>query len=270
MFLDKEKSLAHVKAFLDACPASFDGYQKLNSIDDKPLLTQSVSKLRALLQARNDSDAVAAYQTLWSLEFKMHSPSEYDVLRKQVAQDLQRIRALNLQDKREWYQTLENGYKLANDQKQSDWANEQRASRFPNYWELASMSKWKDHPYPGDGAPADAKHAYYTELLAQTGQWIKQRPNLTFVRWERLDAMVDLDAAPADIEAAAEEGFKVALKNAGPPGPSSADYFSVAQGLSKKHLQPRASRRFGSKGPGAVRMPRTLFLEKWAGGVRRD
>jgi hypothetical protein len=50
--------------------------------------------------------------------------------------------------------------------------------------------------------------------------------------------MVHLDVAPADIEAAADEGLKVAVKNAGPRGPSSDDYFSVAQSLSKKHLQP--------------------------------
>lgn len=239
VFLDKGKSVAHVKAFLDACPASFDGYEALSSIDDKALLTQSASKLRAILQARSDLDAIGAYQTLWALEFKAHPPSEYDPLRKQVAQDVQRIRALNLQDKREWYETLEDGYKLANDQKQSDWAKDEHTTRFPHYWELASMSKWQeDHHYPGDDAPADVKHAYYAEAFAQTSQWIKERPNLTFLWWERLDAMIHMDAPPADIETAADQGFKVALKNGGPPGPSSDDYFSVARVLAKKHLEP--------------------------------
>jgi len=239
VFLDKEKSLAHVRALLDACPASFEGYEALSSVDDKALIARSASRLRVLIQSRADSDAIGAYRTLWSLEFKAHPPSEYDQLRKQVVQDLYRIRALNLADDRKWYGTLEDGYKLASDQKESDWAKETRLTRFPDPWELSSMSKWdEDHHYPGEDAPADAKHAYYTERLAQTSAWIKERPNLTFLRWDRLDTMVHVDASPADIEAAADEGLKVAVKNAGPRGPSSDDYFSIAKSLSKKHLQP--------------------------------
>ncbi len=239
VFLDKEKSLAHVKAFLDACPASFDGYEALSSVDDKALIAQSASKLRVLIQSRSDSDAIGAYRTLWSLEFKAHPPSEYDQLRKQVVQDPQRIRAVNLAAERKWYGTLENGYELADDQKRSDWAKEERLTRFPDPWELSSMSKWdEDHHYPGEDAPADAKHAYYTERLAQTSAWIKERPNLTFLRLDRLAVMVHLDAAPDEIEAAADEGLKVAVKNAGPRGPRSDDYFSIAESLSKKHLQP--------------------------------
>lgn len=239
VFLDKEKKAAHVKAFLDACPAAFEGYEALASLDDKALIARSASQLRVLIQTRGDPDAIGAYQTLWSLEFKAHPPSEYDQLRKQVVQDLERIRALNLTGDRKWYETLENGYKLADDPKQSDWTKEERLTRFPEPWELSSMSKWdEDHHFPGEDAPADAKHTYYSERLAQTTVWITERPNLTFLRWDRLDAMVHLDVAPAEIEAAADEGLKVALKNAGPRGPSSDDYFSAAQSLSKKHLQP--------------------------------
>ena len=254
VFLDKEKKAAHVKAFLAACPAAFEGYEALASLDDKALIARRASQLRALIQSRGDSDAIGAYQTLWSLEFKAHPPSEYDRLRKQVVQDLQRIRALNLADDRKWYGTLEIGYKLADDPKRSDWAKEERLTRFPEPWELSSMSKWDDdHHYPGEDAPADAKHAYYTERLAQTRVWITERPNLTFLRWDRLETMVHLDAAPADIEAAADEGLKVAVKNAGPRGPSSDDYFSVAGSLSKKHLQPEQVVDLVQKGTSAIR-----------------
>ena len=121
-FMDKVQGSAHLKAFLDACPTSFEGYESLTRIDDKDFARPYAAKLRTLLASRSDPEAVGAYTTLWSLEFKVHPPSEYEPLRKQVGQDLERFRQLKLEDKRQWYSALEEGYKLVNDQKQSDWA----------------------------------------------------------------------------------------------------------------------------------------------------
>ena len=250
VFLDKRQSVAHLKAFLDACPSSFEGYEPLTGVDDQDLLRPYTAKLRALLDSRRDAAAVGAYQTLWSLEFKVHPASEYDALRKQVGRDLERIRALKLEDKREWYEALENGYKLVNDQKQSDWASDQRQIRFPQPWSLPAMSKWrKDHHYPSDDAPADQKRTYYGDLLAQTGQWLKERPATTFIWMDRLDAMKHLDdVSAADVEAAAEQALKVAASNAGPDGPGSDDYFTVADVLARKHLQPEHVVEYARKG----------------------
>ena len=100
VFMDKAQRLAHVKAFLDACSASPEGYERLTGIDDKDLQRTYAAKLRTMLASRSDPEAVGAYTTLWSLEFKVRPPSEYDPLRKQVGQDLERIRQLKLEDKR--------------------------------------------------------------------------------------------------------------------------------------------------------------------------
>jgi tetratricopeptide (TPR) repeat protein len=167
VFLDKEQRVAHLKAFLDACPTSLDGYEPLTRIDDKDLQLAYAAKLRNLLASRSDADAIGAYPTLWSLEFKAHPPSEYDPLRRQVGQDLERLRQLNHADKRQWYRALVDGYKLVNDQKQSDWAEEQEQVRFPTPWSLPAMSKWgKDHHYPGDDAPPDKKRALLQRSIA--------------------------------------------------------------------------------------------------------
>jgi hypothetical protein len=183
--LDKRQSAEHMKEFIDLCPAALEGYETLTRLDDKELIRQSAEKLRALLQTRTDPDALGAYSTLWSLEFKAHLPSEYDPLRKQVAEDLNRIRALNLREQRQWYQELEEGYKLVNDQEDSDKVKEERQRRFPQPWELAAMEKWrKDHSYPGVDDPADKKRAYYSDLLKQTEQWVKERPNTTYIWWD--------------------------------------------------------------------------------------
>jgi len=250
VFLDKEQRVAHLKAFLDACPASLDGYESLTRIDDKDLQRTYAAKLRPLLESRSDPEAVGAYTTLWSLEFKIHSPAEYDPLRKQVAQDLDRLRQLKLEDKRQWYSALEEGYKLVNDQKQSDWAQEQSQSRFPTPWSSSAMTKWrKDHHYPGDDAPPDKKRAYYTDLLQQTAQWVKERPNTTYIWMDRLDAMEHLEDVPsADVLAAVDQAVKVMMSNAGPEGPGSDDYGNIVEVLSKKHLQPERVVEMAQKG----------------------
>jgi hypothetical protein len=254
VFMDKEQSVAHVKAFLDACPASLEGYESLTGIDNKDLQRTYAAKLRPMLASRSDPEAVGAYTTLWSLEFKAHPPSEYDPLRKQVGQDLERIRQLKLEDKRQWYSALVEGYKLVNDQKQSDWAQEQAQIRFPTPWSFSAMSKWrKDHPYPGDDAPPGKKRAYYSDLLQQTAQWVKERPNTTFIWYQRVDAMEHLEDVPlADVKTAVDQWVKVMLSNAGPEGPSSDDYFDIAEALSKKHLEPERVVEMGQKG-----------LDKW-------
>jgi hypothetical protein len=250
VFMDKEQRVAHLKAFLDACPASLDGYESLTGIDDKDLQRTYAAKLRSMLASRSDPDAVEAFTTLWALEFKVHPPSEYDPLRKQVGQDLERLRQLKLEDKREWYSALQEGYKLVNDQKQSDWAKEQEQVRFPTPWSLPAMSKWsKDHHYPGEDAPPDKKRAYFSDLLQQSAQWVKERPNTSYIWMERLDAMEHLEDVPtADVKTAVDQTIKVMMSNAGPQGPDSDDCFSVAEVLSKKHLEPERVVEMAQKG----------------------
>jgi len=240
VFLNKDERAKHVKAFLAACPESLDGYRKLTELDDKDVLAPNAAKLRALLRTRTDVDAIQAYGTLWSIEFKAHPMSEYDALRKQVGEDLKRIRALNREDKREWYYTLAEGYKLANDQKQADSASDERQRRLPEPWELASMSKWyKDHPRPQTDEAADKKRSYYTELLKQTDAWLKERPKMSRIWESRLEAMEHLEDTPAtDVETVADEYLKLVTSEAGPDGPAPYEYFTIARVLSKKHLQP--------------------------------
>jgi hypothetical protein len=250
VFLDKEQRVAHLKAFLDACPASLDGYESLTRLDDKDLARTYAAKLRPLLESRSDPEAVGGYRTLWVLEFKAHPPAEYDPLRKQVGKDLERLRQLKLEDKRQWYSTLEEGYKLVNDQKESDWAQEQSQIRFPTPWTSPAMTKWrKDHHFPGDDAPPDKKRAYYTDLLQQTAQWVKERPNTTYIWEDRLDAMEHLEEVPsADVLVTVDQAVKVMMSNAGPEGPGSDDYGNIAEVLSKKHLDPERVVDMAQKG----------------------
>ena len=249
-FLDKAKAIDHEKTFLAACPAALQGYSSLWQIDDKELIAQSIPKLRQILQPRTDSDALRAYPTLWSLEFKAKPASDYDALRKQVAADVVRIRALNRQDLTEWWFALEDGYKLANDPKNSDWAKNERQTRFPYAWELLSRDQWlKDHPRPNNDAPFDQKQAYDRDLLKQSDDWIKQRPDSIAILYSRLGPMEDLDDIPAsDVEACVKRMLELAQADAGPNPIPSDTRFGLAEAIYKRKLDPQQQVEMAHKG----------------------
>jgi len=251
VFRDQSKVDAHLKAFLEDCPASFDGYEVLSTRgEDKELIRKGTAQLRAVLVKRDDADAIAAYRTLWALEFKATPPSEYESLRKQSARDVLRIRALNMQGKREWYDALEEGYKLSNDQKNSDWAKNERELRFPSPQFPASWGKWfEDHHFPNKDDSEEIRRAYNKQLLVQTNEWTQERPNSPYIWRTRLDAMTQLsEVTPTEIETAANQFIQVTEKNAGPAGAPSADYFAAAQALSRKHLRPGRVAEMAQKG----------------------
>ena len=142
-------------------------------------------------------------------------------MRQQVRQDLERIRPLDFEKYRQWYETLDDGYKLVNDQKQADWADEQLRRRFPSAGESPEMTKWfKDHPWPAVDASRHTRLAFYSDLLAQTTQSSKEHANeilRSFFIWRyRLDAMEHLDEVPAtEVEIAVDQMLKFAGENMG-------------------------------------------------------
>lgn len=249
-FLDKVQASLHMKTFLTQCPESLEGYRALTGIDDKALLLQGAARLRSTLHSRNDSEALSAYPTLWSIEFKAHPPNEYEPLRKQVSDDLVRIRGLDFQNIPEWYEALEQGYRLVNDQKQSDWAHDERVTRFPTYELLAMSQWWKDHKWPAPDDPPEKKRAFYSDLLKQSSEWAKERPNATYnILSYHIDALEHLDdARPADVIATVDRTLKVAKANAGPRDFDSTWYFAAAELLSTKHLQPGREIDLAKKG----------------------
>ncbi len=258
MFKEKAKGITHLKAFLDVCPGVFMAYYNFASIDDKELIHARAAQLRGILEKRDDPDAIGAYPELWSLEFKAVPPSGFDALRKQTAADAVRIRALNLTTKREWYDALENAYKLTNDKKNQDWVNDERDLHIPNPRQSPAAAKWfREHEYPGGDATPDAKRAYFTDELKQSEQWIKDRPTVAMLWIDRLRSLIYLDGDAADIEAAAEKAIALEEKDAGPPGPQTYEYFFVGGALAEKHLEPEFVIEIEQKGLAQLALERS-------------
>ncbi len=240
-FLDKPKAISHAKAFLHACPSALEGYSAISGLGDGEMTRQAASQLRQIIQPRTDPEALGAYATLWPLEFAAHSPSGYDALRKQIAADLAHLRALNLEDVRQWWRALEDGYKLTNEEKQSSWAATQSARRFPSNSSLPQRTQWyEDHAYPGSDAPVDKKKAYYSDLLKQTDAWIKQHPNSYYFWFDRLQALENLDdSPPAEVDSCVTKMLAIAHADKGPAPLDFVTDFQLVVALSIRKLQPR-------------------------------
>lgn len=249
-FLDKAKAISHAKAFLSACPAALDGYGSVSELGDKDLIHQAAAQLRRIIPSRSDPAALGAYSTLWSFEFATQPPSEYDALRKQVAADVAHIRALNLENVRQWWDALAEGYKLTNDQSQSDWAADQSAHRFPSNRNVPERTRWySDHAHPGSDAPADKKNAYYSDLLKQTDSWIKQHPSSYPIWFDRLQALDNLDDSPtAELNSCIAKMLAIAHRDKGPEPLDSVTDYQLLWVLYHKKLQPRLQLELAQKG----------------------
>ena len=249
-FLDKAKAISHARAFLSACPSALEGYSSLGGLGDSDLMRQGASQLRQIIQPRTDPDALGAYSTLWPLEFAAHPPSEYDGLRKQIAVDVAHLRALNLENVRQWWRALQGGYKLTNEEKQSDWAADQSARRFPSNSNLPERTQWyEDHAYPGSDAPEDKQKTYYSDLLKQTDAWIKLRPNSYAVWFDRLQALDRLDDSPtAEVESCVAKMLAIAQADKGPEPLDSVTDYQLLWVLYNKKLQPRRQLELAQKG----------------------
>ncbi|HLK66621.1 MAG TPA: hypothetical protein VKU19_24470 [Bryobacteraceae bacterium] len=270
-FLDKGKAISHAKAFLFACPSALEGYSSVGGLGDIDLIRQSASQLRQIILPRTDPGALGAYSTLWPLEFAAHAPSEYDTLRKQVGADVAHLRALNLEKVRQWWQALEDGYRLTNDEKQSDWAADQRALRFPSNSNLPERTRWyESHDYPGSDAPQDKKKAYYRDLLRQTDAWIRQRPNSYIIWFNRLQALENLDdASDAELESCVAKMLVLARADKGPEPLDSVTDYQLLFPLYDRKLQPQrllelAQKALEQREAESTRLPDDRYISKKA------
>jgi thiol-disulfide isomerase/thioredoxin len=217
-FRDAAKSKENLKKWIAKCPESNVALQLLSRSDDKELIGEFARKLRAQLESSTDPDDIKDYDNLWTLEFKLKPVPEHAQVRLQIAEDLKRLRAKNLNTK-DWLTALQTGYKMADDKQGRLWAEDELARLFPNSSDTRSLrqSRWREeHPYPKPEDPTEKKQAYYQAVLKVTDEWIKLWPD-DFSSWSsRFTATAQLEnAASSEVEAAGERFLKVMEKNEG-------------------------------------------------------
>jgi hypothetical protein len=81
----------HMSRFAELCPASVRALPALRWSKDKALVGREAARLRKNIAARTDSEAVAAYPTLWSLEEALQRSDQQAENQARMRQDLQRL-----------------------------------------------------------------------------------------------------------------------------------------------------------------------------------
>lgn len=214
-FKDPKKVREQLETFMKGCPATLSPYQYLRSAEPSEFLTQSVERLRTLLQARTDPEAVGYYTTLWSLEFRVKPATEHDALRKQVAEDLKRLRTVDPGRNAVYYSVLQTGYKLTTDAEGARWASEQARTRFPRTPSYSVMDEWrKANPYPKSSDPPEKRRAYNDARVKATAEWVRAWPEQASIWFDRVGALRDAEGvSQADVEAAGEGLLRAIAKN---------------------------------------------------------
>lgn len=81
----------HMSRFAELCPESVRALPALKWSKDKELVGREAARLRKNIAARTDSEAAAAYPTLWSLEEALQRSDQQAENQARMRQDLQRL-----------------------------------------------------------------------------------------------------------------------------------------------------------------------------------
>lgn len=214
-FKDNAKARAHLEAYIAACPAALAAFNYFRPLESSDFVTANTARLRKLLEGRTDVDSLSYYSTLWTLEFRVKPATEHEALRKQVADDLKRLRAVDPGKGDTLYYTLQEGYKLTNDTEGAKWTADQlRKSSTAGY--STARNEWlKEHPFPRAGDSAEKRKAFNEAYAEVTGDWVGHWPNEVGAWFDRVGALgsSDVVAAPSDVEAAGEGLLRAVAKN---------------------------------------------------------
>jgi hypothetical protein len=217
-------------AFLKLCPASLDPqpYGRFFFGTQPPQFrARASSALRARLQDLITPQALAAYRTLWEMEFQRPA-AEHAEVRAQIARDLARIRE---RASYSLYAVLLQGYEMVEDRENTRWVREQILKEAPSS-RLAQdtvLRRWfQDRPRPAAGASRESVQGYHRELLEATDTWIRQFPRDPDIWNSRLRALYELPEEPvAKFIEASEKYLELSAVNQA--NASVADSLGIAQ-----------------------------------------
>jgi thiol-disulfide isomerase/thioredoxin len=232
-FRDDGKLAANAAAYFKACPSSTSGYTYIARIEDAETIRRSAAHLRELLDARSDDEALALYNTLWTLEFKAAPLSAQEPLRARLRKDVEKLRALDLSKRPSLLNELGQAYKMLGDADGSKWVDEhlvKNGSR-PSNGAAEAIGEWRRaHPVKS----GSEREAYQELLLKQTEEWIRGWPDDPQPRYERFWAMRMMQDAPLeDTVQAAEDWLRVYEAHPG----SMAPHMAVAQFYSQHNIR---------------------------------
>lgn len=203
-FRDPAKSNEQLKQWVAKCPSTMHGLSLIVRSDDRDLLTAAAQRLRPRLQSSTSVDDLPYWSDLWTIEFKLRPVPEHSELRKQIAEDVKRIREMS--PSKQQLETLIEGYKQVGDKFGRRWVEDELIKLLPKSEtarRLTITRYYDEHPYPKPDVPDAQKQAYQHALVQVTSEWLKQWPYDDNMWSIRVRAVSELQASSdTDLEAA--------------------------------------------------------------------
>jgi tetratricopeptide (TPR) repeat protein len=104
---DAAKVTRHLERFAALCPTSVRTLPTLRWSKDKELIRREAERLRRNIEARTDSEAVAAYPTLWSLEAALKRSDRQSENQARMRRDIDRLFGAEFARNSAWLATVE-------------------------------------------------------------------------------------------------------------------------------------------------------------------
>ena len=216
-FKDVTKSKDHLKQWIAKCPNERASLNLISRLGDKEMMAAAAQRLRTMLESPTYNDDLYYWENLWTLQFKLKPVPEHTQLRQEIAEEVRKIRAKNLNTK-DWLQTLQAGYKQVGDKVGERWAQDEIVRLFPQSDTAKFIIESRDdeeHPYPKPEEPEEKKQAYYRTRLATTTEWLKRWPNDERSWSSRIYALQALKGSKNEDMEAAYNGYAKAHESQG-------------------------------------------------------
>ncbi len=205
-FTDRPKLLASIRTYRKFCPANLDGFTYFNSVSDPTESVQWAKQLRALLENSMEQHDGRYWSALWAAEFRLAPKSEYDKLRAQVAEDLQRLESVPEPWKRDFLIDLATGYELTN---RPEVAKTIQRRLNPDQDAMKADHVFMDETRWRTPLSADEREAALRELARRAAGWVQEWPE-SRIAWSQL--LTSLPHKPSWTEQEMEHAGEELLK----------------------------------------------------------
>lgn len=218
---DPAKAKENIDAFFAICPASSDPYAQYLLPGADPLLQPKVEAardvaLRTKLEKETDPKQLKSYSTLWTLEFQIRKPQDYDAERQQIAQDLARMERIHPRGDAEWQALLIDGYQRSGAPKEKIAALEDGLiAEYPHSNQAYHIvsGRWDQaHPEPQDQKDATAWDRHRKEYAQALQGWIRDYPDDTWLQRNAWFKAVQNGTIPEKDPLAAVDAFLRAME----------------------------------------------------------
>jgi len=218
--------------FLERCPARLTtAAQFLDRIPDKEFWHSHAERGRAALERLGPERALGRYPALWEIQYASTPLERHDQVDSQVRADLERIEALGLDDREDWWTTRSNGYEVLGDDEARKRVESAHRETSPCSQEaiFGRYKRWADeHPGTNGQANEEDEAAQSRQLWDATGEWVETCPDAILYWQLRMHAATDLDDVSDDEVLAVVDRFRELAAKAGSQGSQPIE-LSIAQ-----------------------------------------